>query len=92
MGKNRLRAAITASGVLVCLNLAADGHVSGNQADVAASEVKPLPLRVEELRAKFEAASTALQTGGGGSSTRVNNIVQFFNFMNGCFGGAWRNC
>ena len=85
----RLLAAISASGALLCLNLAADARNPDASQTIGESETTPLALRVEQLKGKLRSSIPALTPGS--SKERIDNVVQFFNFFN-CFRGMWRNC
>lgn len=90
--KQRLLAAVTASGALLCLSVSADGGVS----PAATGTTNPFPellsLRVEQLREKLRSISPGADDATSVSrATKIDNIVQFFNFYN-CMRPPWRNC
>jgi hypothetical protein len=73
MKATRLLAAITASGALLCLNLAADARGTDTERATDEPETAPLALRVEQLKEKLRS---------GAPREKLENIVQFFNFLN----------
>jgi hypothetical protein len=86
----KLLAAITASGAILCLSVAADGHEASNQSELTfENERNPLSARVERLREKLRSSSPVLEEGS--AQGQIGNIVQFFNFFN-CSRPGWRNC
>jgi len=89
MKATRLLAAITASGAMLCLNLAADARSPDPSRTIGEPGTTPLALRVEQLKAKLRSSAPALEPGA--SEEQIENVVQFYNFFN-CFRGAWRNC
>jgi hypothetical protein len=87
--KNRLLAAVTASGLMLCLNVSTDASVAIKDTDPTIDKGKSLSFRVNELREKLGTLAPAFEDDKAGS--RIDNIVQFFNFFN-CFRPGWRNC
>jgi hypothetical protein len=86
----KLLAAITASGAILCLSVATDGHEASNQSELTfENERNPLSARVERLREKLRSSSPVLEEGS--VQGQIGNIVQFFNFFN-CSRPGWRNC
>jgi hypothetical protein len=89
MTRHRLVAGATASGAVLWLTLSANGHSLEQQSVSVPSEERILPQRVDDLRKKLRAELPELGSGKG--SGAVQNIVQFFNFLN-CSRPGWRNC
>ena len=89
MKTTRLLAAITASGALLCLNITADARGPDAGRTLGEPETVPLSLRVEQLKEKLRSSAPALEPGASGE--QIENIVQFFNFLN-CSKGEWKNC
>ena len=82
--RNKLRAAVTATGA--ALWLTSTGVVTRDTANASYDDAtlletrKSLSQRVEEMREKVRAA---LPRSDKGSATgKIRNIVQFFNFLN----------
>jgi hypothetical protein len=87
--KQRLLAAVTASGAVLCLSISADGYA---RAPAIEPSTNPYPellsLRVEQLKEKLRTISPNQE---GMANGEIKNIVQFFNFNN-CMRPGWRNC
>jgi hypothetical protein len=78
---HKLLAAVTASGVVLCLSVSAPAQQAGNQsALMRGSETKPLAARVEQLRQKLRSVSPVFHDDS--TEGRIDNVVQFFNFRN----------
>jgi predicted aconitase len=80
--KKKLSAAVTVTGAVLCLTTAG---VTGNRAahaslNDATSTRRPLSQRVEEMREKVRAALSL--SNSSGPAWKIQNIVQFFNFLN----------
>jgi hypothetical protein len=86
--RQKLIAAVTASGAMLLLSVSADGHANSQQGVEPNPFPELLSLRVEQLRAKLQQT-----TPGDTEATpgKLDNIVQFFNFYN-CMRPGWRNC
>lgn len=90
--KQRLLAAVTASGALLCLCVSADGNAPAAVTGTTNPFPELLSLRVEQLREKLRSISPGVDDATGTSRVlKIDNIVQFFNFNN-CMRGPGRNC
>jgi hypothetical protein len=87
--KRRLLTAITASGAVLCLSVSADSSIYRDAAESTNPFPELLSLRVERLREKLRATSPG---DHGATSSKIDNIVQFFNFNNCARPPSWRNC
>lgn len=73
----KLLAAVTVTGAALWLT---NTGATARDAPTTGPICKPLSLRVEELREKVRASSPLFD--GGAATGKVQNIVQFFNFLN----------
>jgi hypothetical protein len=90
--KQKLLAAVTASGALLCLTVAADGNAPPAASGTPNRFPELLSLRVEQLKEKLREVSPGFDDETNISrATKIDNIVQFFNFYN-CMRPPWRNC
>jgi hypothetical protein len=91
--KQKLLAAVTASGALLCLTVSADGNAPPAVTGTADRFPELLSLRVEQLREKLRSISPGADGATSTSrATKIDNIVQFFNFYNCMRPPFWRNC
>jgi hypothetical protein len=78
---SKLLAAITASGAVLSLDVSAQAHQAANRSDlIVGREPTPLSARVEQMRNKLRATSPMF--GKGPAQEPIDNVVQFFNFLN----------
>ena len=93
LARQKLLAAVTASGAVLFLSVAADGRSADQQGPAPHPFPDLLSLRVEQLREKLRASVPADDARAAG--VKLDNIVQFFNFNNSnpnCMQRGWKNC
>ena len=86
--KGRLLAAVTASGVMLCLSVSTEAAktIKGN---TFLDRDTSLSLKVDGLKQKLRVLDEDFNNDT--PDQKIRNIVQFFNFFN-CFRPGWRNC
>ena len=89
--KRQLVAGVTVTGAVLCLTLSAGANTSAPQNDLTLEAHKPLAARVEDLREKLNAGLPQFKKKPG-QNRAIENIVQFFKFLNCSRPDGWHNC